>query len=1474
MIELLLAAVFGALLALAVERVRKQRRSHRARIGNQRDTPLLDDPYPTGSDDDSAAWSVSRGMLITRLAEVDQKNCELLSCCQAYERQAAALAAQLEAAKAEAEAALQATAGPDHTRSHTLSLTGLGEDDTPRHSVVSDRAAASSGSLNSSSATQIETDRLIETASMGGGNDGTLSVQVDNRRDDKATLVRVIVSNRVGLLAEMSSVLAGLGLSVITAAVATDEETGRATNDFYVQEQGRKVFGRSRLATIEQRIQQWGRSGWLREGMQRLIDRATLSDREAAVQPPAPLVRVPDAGPAPGPLSARASGANVLTAMLAAPPLPEEDPLHEALTTALKHALAGGALPFGALPATLAADLARAALSQMTVCEMPPRAVLRSNHGEWMILVESGDATVLTEGPAPPDDATHVAVPDSASAAPLRSGSRLPGGAIAAAQQAQQPVQRRPTRALTFRADVLGNPTAANAPDLGMGAAVEEGDSPATPTTRETGGAAERVSLPPCAVLWEVVVLPGDAQSSRHGSPPGSGHSWCSTASAPRTDPVRWLELTSAKGARVRVLHRSELRTLLVSTRERTARQHFKLLHALPVLAPLSPSALLTLCRRAIEIELPPSATVLPVSRRDADLVAKAAAAVLDDTTFCIVLAGELLVSLDPDEAESAAQLRRSASTTPGQKNKPHSGVQWVASSHAPFTNVSTPGAPRRAVPEAPSQQEGAPLGRLPIFRLGVRDTLGEAGALYGAKPPAGVAISTCSQGARVLCWPRDSSLAEALSRLPDLLPGSWRSRAHLGFLVEAPGLARKLFDAGAIRQVSAADLVAMGASSPSPSRRPSRFGSPGAAPSASVCLVTRGTMLEYLPVQVKLTQIAGVVPPSSNFPTGASPVGAATYAPNSPLPLRLDPGQHAAAGAAAEASSASGLSSWRRAARRFELTVKVHSRHRLLADLTSIIHDLGLEVHSARIATETAERGDELANDSFAVTPRGVAAALDTESLVKRICTQLADVLQLHPLLAGDSAISGPDGHRLRVPPTPDEPPGALLVDLAAAAEALAGELRVPPSLPNGVAKRGVGALFRELLTARHPLLARALDAERGPPPSAHSSSRDMLAQQLASPAKPPSSQDWLLALSELCLYLQRESAGQGEEGMLMEDLISEMTLGEGASGTVRLARHRFSGRIYAVKIFDKARLAKGAGGRALLRYIEREREVLQLLSTKLRGDKASAHMVRYVCSGQDGPTLRLVMPACLGGELWNVLAEFGAMSEAEGRFYAGCLVLALQKLHAIGVVYRDLKPENVLLSHTGWPVIADFGLATIGAVDERPLYSMCGTPEFMAPEVVRSLGYGASADWWSLGVLLCQCFTLATPFADPQGRAQMTFSNIVRGRVTAERSQHYRVACSPHAVALLDSLLQPEPAKRLGDARHDAGRIRIHPFFWGLDWQALEARKLTPPHADFCALTAESLLAAPPQPQPSPDRAPDAPELTHEQQQLFAHW
>jgi serine/threonine protein kinase len=193
-------------------------------------------------------------------------------------------------------------------------------------------------------------------------------------------------------------------------------------------------------------------------------------------------------------------------------------------------------------------------------------------------------------------------------------------------------------------------------------------------------------------------------------------------------------------------------------------------------------------------------------------------------------------------------------------------------------------------------------------------------------------------------------------------------------------------------------------------------------------------------------------------------------------------------------------------------------------------------------------------------------------------------------------------------------------------------------------------------------------------------------------------------------------------------------------------------------------------------------------------------------------------------------------ACSQVELRFYAACLILALERLHALGVVYRDLKPENVLLHADGWPVLADLGLASF-VLDERPLFSVCGTPEFMAPEVIQNRGYNTSADWWSLGILLTQCLTLTTPFQDPHGRPQKTFDNILVGRVTAPPGQQCRNLGSPHTVAFMDALLDRDAARRLGSSTRGT-ELKPHPFFWGLDWAAIQRRAVVPPHADYAAM------------------------------------
>jgi len=325
-----------------------------------------------------------------------------------------------------------------------------------------------------------------------------------------------------------------------------------------------------------------------------------------------------------------------------------------------------------------------------------------------------------------------------------------------------------------------------------------------------------------------------------------------------------------------------------------------------------------------------------------------------------------------------------------------------------------------------------------------------------------------------------------------------------------------------------------------------------------------------------------------------------------------------------------------------------------------------------------------------------------------------------------------------------------------------------------------------------------------------------------------------------------------QPEVGVVPRELELGLKLGEGGYGVVHLARHRVSGRLFAVKSFTKAKIRRMEERNTYMR-LERERKTLKLLAKELLwtqraggGGGPSHALARLICSGQDKEWLRLVMPACLGGDLGLLLDRMGKLPDAAVQFYAGCIVLALQQLHTLSIAYRDLKPENVLLYSSGWPVLTDMGL--VHFVDDGPAYSIVGTPEFMAPEVVAGSGHGTDVDFWSFGVTLCELLTLATPFAERDAHDenhQQTYANIMQGKYVRHWEHREYRRLHSRTASVVDGLLQVDPATRLGGQRRGVESIRVHPFFWGLSWEALENQTLTPPHRCFCEERRDSVRA-----------------------------
>eukprot|EP00879_Flechtneria_rotunda_P001141 GHRR01001285.1.p1 GENE.GHRR01001285.1~~GHRR01001285.1.p1 ORF type:complete len:510 (+),score=163.14 GHRR01001285.1:1034-2563(+) len=183
--------------------------------------------------------------------------------------------------------------------------------------------------------------------------------------------------------------------------------------------------------------------------------------------------------------------------------------------------------------------------------------------------------------------------------------------------------------------------------------------------------------------------------------------------------------------------------------------------------------------------------------------------------------------------------------------------------------------------------------------------------------------------------------------------------------------------------------------------------------------------------------------------------------------------------------------------------------------------------------------------------------------------------------------------------------------------------------------------------------------------------------------------------------------------------------------------------------------------------------------------------------------------------------------MEEGMAKFYVASIVLALEYLHDIGIVYRDLKPENVLIDGQGYAKLGDFGFAKQIDTSGRT-YTFCGTPGYVAPENVLGRGYNNSVDWWTLGVLMYVLLTARQPFSSPKTHDPM---EVMRRIVDDRWPVKYPPYMSPAAKDLIMRLLERKPAKRIGMLQGRVADIKIHKWFEGFDWQALAARRMEPP-------------------------------------------
>ena len=266
--------------------------------------------------------------------------------------------------------------------------------------------------------------------------------------------------------------------------------------------------------------------------------------------------------------------------------------------------------------------------------------------------------------------------------------------------------------------------------------------------------------------------------------------------------------------------------------------------------------------------------------------------------------------------------------------------------------------------------------------------------------------------------------------------------------------------------------------------------------------------------------------------------------------------------------------------------------------------------------------------------------------------------------------------------------------------------------------------------------------------------------------------------------------------------------TLGKGATGLVLLVRYKIDGKLYALKIVSKPKIIQS--GRP--EDVVRERDIM-------RTSNSSEFLVKMHYCFQSKTKLFFVLDYMPGGDMYYYTGEWegGHFDEATAKYYAATIYMGLQHLHDNSIVYRDLKPENVLLDAEGRAKLADFGLSkelsNIDAIEERAS-SFVGTAFYIAPEILRKTEYSYSVDWWSYGVLIFNFLTGENPFYGDDCR--QIFKAIL------QKSYHIRseYPISPAAHDFISRLLDKNPETRMKGTE-----VRDHKWFDGFDWESLRS-------------------------------------------------
>lgn len=308
-------------------------------------------------------------------------------------------------------------------------------------------------------------------------------------------------------------------------------------------------------------------------------------------------------------------------------------------------------------------------------------------------------------------------------------------------------------------------------------------------------------------------------------------------------------------------------------------------------------------------------------------------------------------------------------------------------------------------------------------------------------------------------------------------------------------------------------------------------------------------------------------------------------------------------------------------------------------------------------------------------------------------------------------------------------------------------------------------------------------------------------LEYEVSSETKPESDQD--------SLTLEKNSSNVKQASL--EAFSTLKVIGKGSYGKVFLVEHKETKKVYAMKVLKKAAILDERGKERVIT----ERDIIMQIKHPF--------IVRLHYSFQTEKKLFFILDFLNGGDLYTHIVTGGKFSEKRARFYTAELILALDHLHKNGIVYRDLKPQNIIIDSDGHIKLTDFGLSKTN-FEQDQTHTICGTIKYIAPETISGKQYNHLVDWWSLGIILYRMITGKLPY--PTNKNSEVRIYIVEWEIEVSRKK----VQSPVTRDFIEKLLTKDPSKRLG--ANGVEEIMEHEYFKGINWDDLCERKIKPPY------------------------------------------